>query len=212
MRTTTGKLAGVTIAVLALAAIVVTAFLGWRYWDLRSVENARNSSLDSAKRYATTMFGYQPNNVDDHIAKSQSVLTGAAKPTYDDLVSKNNLAAEVRKQGVVSEVTIQDAGVVTNTKNTSQVLIFMNQSVTRGDKELVRVDPSRLTFDMVEQDGVWKISGIDVITDDSFRSKIGVTDKAPANGVPLNPSAPPSSSAAVPVPTPPGASTAAPTP
>lgn len=210
MRTTTGKLIAAVIAVLVVAAIVVTAFLGWRYWDARSVENARNSSLQSAKRYATTMFGYGPNTVDDHIAKSQSVLTGAAKPTYDDLVTKNNLAAEVRKQGVVSEVTIQDAGVVTNTKDTSQVLIFMNQSVTRGDRELVRVDPSRLTFDMVQQDGEWKISGIDVITDDSFRSKIGITDKPPANGVPLNPTPAPSSSAPVPVPTPPGSSTPTP--
>ncbi|MGV9713097.1 hypothetical protein ACWDTI_20800 [Gordonia sp. NPDC003424] len=210
MRTTTGRLVGLAIGVLTLAAIVVAAFLGWRYWEARSVENARTTSLQSAKEYATTMFGYNPNTVDAHIAKSQSVLTGAAKPTYDDLVTKNNLAAEVRKQGVVSEVTIQDAGVVTNTKNTSQVLIFMNQSVTRGDRELVRVDPSRLTFDMVNQDGEWKISGIDVITDDSFRSKIGITDKAPANGVPLNPTPAPSS--AVPVPTPPAAATSSPVP
>ncbi|MYR08434.1 hypothetical protein GTV32_19955 [Gordonia sp. SID5947] len=185
MRVTTGRIVAASLVILLVAATAVTVFLGIRFFDDRATENARNSSLEAAKGYATTMFGYTPENVDQHIAESKSVLTGAAKPTYDDLVTKNNLAAEVRKQGVVSAVTIQDAGVVTNTKDTSQVLIFMNQSVTRNKKELVRVDPSRLTFTMVKQGDRWMINGIDVITDDSFRSRIEQTDTPPPGAVPL---------------------------
>ncbi|GAA3701208.1 hypothetical protein [Gordonia hankookensis] len=193
MRITTGRVVAATLVILLVAAAAVTVFLGIRFFDDRATENARNSSLDAAKGYATTMFGYTPQNVDQHIAESKSVLTGAAKPTYDDLVTKNNLAAEVRKQGVVSAVTIQDAGVVTNTQDTSKVLIFMNQSVTRNNKELVRVDPSRLTFSMVKQGDRWMINGIDVITDDSFRSRVEQTDTPPPGAVPMPTSKDPSS-------------------
>ncbi|AZG47928.1 hypothetical protein [Gordonia insulae] len=195
MKITTGRVVAASLAVLLVASAAVAVFLGIRFFDDRATEEARNSSLEAARGYATTMFGYNPDNVVEHIAESRAVLTGPAESTYNDLVTKSNLATEVRKQGVVSAVTIQDAGVVENTADTSKVLIFMNQSVTRGDKELVRVDPSRLTFTMVKQGDTWMINGIDVITDDSFRSRVEHSDTPPPGAVPL-PTAPSASSAA----------------
>nr|WP_174347269.1 hypothetical protein [Gordonia rhizosphera] len=191
------RLVVVVLVVVAFASACAAGFLGYRYVEARGIEDARDSSLAAAREYATTMFGYNPSNVEEHVAQSKQVLTGDAKPTYEDLVTKNNLVAEVRKQQVVSDVTIQDAGVVTNTEDTSTVLIFMNQSVTRGGKDLVRVDPSRLTFAMVQRDGRWLIEGIDVITDDSFRSRVEQTESAPPGAVPLpaQPSASPVPSA-----------------
>ncbi|GAB99981.1 hypothetical protein GONAM_11_01610 [Gordonia namibiensis NBRC 108229] len=210
-----GRLGLIVLAVLVVAAVAATAFLGYRYTEGRSVEDARESSLAAARDYANTMFGYNAENVSDHIDQSMSVLTGPAKPEYTKLITENNLAAEVRKQQVVSEVTIQDAGVVTNTADTSKVLIFMNQSVTRGQKELVSINPSRLTFNMERQGDRWMINHIEVITDDTFRSKLEVVESLPPDAKPLPgqspapsqaPSAPPAAPApgsgapAVPVP------------
>ncbi|MBM7276848.1 hypothetical protein JTZ10_03665 [Gordonia rubripertincta] len=210
-----GRLGLIVLAVLVVAALAATAFLGYRYIEGRSVEDARESSLAAARDYANTMFGYNAENVSDHIDQSMSVLTGPAKPEYTKLITENNLAAEVRKQQVVSEVTIQDAGVVTNTADTSKVLIFMNQSVTRGQKELVSINPSRLTFNMELQGDRWMINNIEVITDDTFRSKLEVVESLPPDAKPLpgqspapsqTPSAPPAAPApgsgapAVPVP------------
>ncbi|MCK8612762.1 hypothetical protein [Gordonia sp. C13] len=210
-----GRLGLIVLTVLVVAALAATAFLGYRYIEGRSVEDARESSLAAARDYANTMFGYNAENVSDHIDQSMSVLTGPAKPEYTKLITENNLAAEVRKQQVVSEVTIQDAGVVTNTADTSKVLIFMNQSVTRGQKELVSINPSRLTFNMELQGDRWMINNIEVITDDTFRSKLEVVESLPPDAKPLPgqspapskaPSAPPAAPApesgapAVPVP------------
>ncbi|ASR04733.1 hypothetical protein [Gordonia rubripertincta] len=210
-----GRLGLIVLTVLVVAALAATAFLGYRYIEGRSVEDARESSLAAARDYANTMFGYNAENVSDHIDQSMSVLTGPAKPEYTKLITENNLAAEVRKQQVVSEVTIQDAGVVTNTADTSKVLIFMNQSVTRGQKELVSINPSRLTFNMELQGDRWMINNIEVITDDTFRSKLEVVASLPPDAKPLpgqspapsqTPSAPPAAPApgsgapAVPVP------------
>uniref|UniRef100_UPI001EE4DC19 hypothetical protein n=1 Tax=Gordonia sp. 'Campus' TaxID=2915824 RepID=UPI001EE4DC19 len=180
-----GRLGLIALGVLVVAAVVTTAFLGFRYTQDRAVEDARESSLAAARGYATTMFGYNAQNVSEHIDQSMSVLTGPAKPEYTKLITDNNLAAEVRKQSVVSEVTIQDAGVVTNTEDTSKVLIFMNQSVTRGNKELVSINPSRLTFDMKRDGDRWMINLIEVITDDTFRSKIEVVESLPPDAKPV---------------------------
>ncbi|WP_044507196.1 hypothetical protein [Gordonia sp. KTR9] len=180
-----GRLGLIALGVVLVAAVVATAFLGFRFTQGRTVEDARASSLAAAREYATTMFGYNAENVTEHIDQSMSVLTGPAKPEYTKLITDNNLAAEVRKQSVVSEVTIQDAGVVTNTADTSQVLIFMNQSVTRGNKELVSINPSRLTFDMKREGDRWLINAIEVITDDTFRSKIEVVESLPPDAKPV---------------------------
>ncbi|WP_373855293.1 hypothetical protein [Gordonia desulfuricans] len=205
MRITTSRIVGAILAVLLVASAAVAGFLGYQYFDARAVENSRDESLAAAKSYATTMFGYDPGNVAEHVSRSQSVVTGSAKSQYDKLIQtpiegqQITFVEGVKKQQVVSQAVIQDAGVVTNTRDTSTVLLFMNQSVSRNGKDLVRVDPSRLTFTMTKQDGRWMIENIDIITDDSFRSRISQVSTPPSNAVPLpGPSSAPSSASAVP--------------
>ncbi|MGV9858924.1 hypothetical protein ACWDTD_09765 [Gordonia sp. NPDC003425] len=208
-------LTGAILGLLVVASLASAGILGFRYWDARSVETARATSLAAARDYATTMFGYDPVNVADHVQRSKEAVTGSAKSEYDKLIAKplsdssDDFVEGVRKQRVVSQAVIQDAGVVANTRDTSTVLIFMNQSVTRNGKELVRVDPSRLTFSMVQRDGRWLIETIDVITDDSFRSRISRTQTPPPGAIPLPA---PGSASAAPTSPQPGSQTGAPAP
>lgn len=179
------------LALAVIASVALAGVFGYRYLDARWTEDARGASLAAAKSYATTMFGYDPGNVEEHVRTSQSAMTGSAKAQYDKLIinpipgQNINFVDGVRKQQVVSQAVIQDAGVVTNTRDSSTVLIFMNQSVSRGGKDLVRVDPSRLTFAMIKRDGRWLIDNIDIITDDSFRSRIQQVSSPPPGAVPL---------------------------
>ena len=179
--------AAVTVIVVAL--VVVTVFLGLRYRDARAGEDARSQALSAATGYAQTMFGYKTDNVDAHVASSREVVVGSAKDQYDQIVTTSNLAAAVKKQGVVSDVTIQAAGVVSNTRDHAVVLIFMNQSVTSGDDQLVRVEPSRLQYSMRKDSGRWKIFDIAVFTDDSVRKSVKpAPSTAPAPASPASPS------------------------
>ena len=190
MRTSTRVL----IAILALAVVASAALasvLGYRYLDARGVEASRDESLNAAKSYAATMFGYDPGNVADHVKRSQEIVIGDAKTQYDKIIANPvegksfDYVTGVKEQQIVSQALVQDAGVVTNTRDTSTVLIFMNLSVSRNGKEAVRVDPARVTFGMVRQDGQWKVQNIELITDDSFRSRIGETSTPPSGAVPL---------------------------
>lgn len=211
MRIRTRTIIGAVLAVLMVAAAAAAVFLGVRFADMRAVAQARESSLSAAKQYAENMFGYNAANIDDHIAKSMSVLTGGARGDYEKTMSENKVADEVKKQQVVSQVALQSAGVVTNTEDTATVLIFMNQSVSRSGNQVIRVDPSRLTFEMTRRDGRWLIAGINVLTDDSFRSLLQREDNPPPNAIPLNPPNG-ADSATAPAPAPPVPSSGLPVP
>ncbi|SIR66636.1 hypothetical protein [Williamsia sterculiae] len=167
----------VPIALLLVAVAAVATVYGLRYRDARAVEDSRNASLAAAKGYATTMFGYKPDDIDAHIGQTKSIVAGPARSQYDDIITQSDLAAQVKKQQVVSDVSIQEAGVVTNTADTAQVLIFMNQSVTRQGNQLVQVEPSRLQYSMRKSGGRWTIENIDVYNDDSVRKEL-----APSKG------------------------------
>jgi Mce-associated membrane protein len=180
-----GRLTAAVLAVLLVASAASAIVLGVRYLGARADEQARDSALSSARDYVTTMFGYTPKNVAAHVERSRKVVTGDAKAQYDKIISDTNLVAEVGKQKIISEVIIQDAGVVTSTRDTATVLLFINQSVTRGGNELVQINPSRLTYSMTKDDGRWLINSIDVITDDSFRGKVEVTTSVPSGAKPI---------------------------
>ncbi len=166
------------LLVVALAAAIVS---GYRYFEARSVENARNDALSAARDYASTMFAYKADNIDDHVARSQKFVSGDAAAQYNDWVVKPKYADQVKRDNITSAVSIQEAGVVQNTRDSATVLLFVNQSVSRGQKQDVRMDPSRVKFDMTRRDGVWKIESIEVITDDTLQQVIS-KDKTPPPG------------------------------
>lgn len=193
------RIAWVVYGVVLVVALVVAVVLGVGYFSARGTEKARESALASAKDYATTMFGYTPKNIDDHIKRSQTFVTGEAAAQYKQWTVTPKYGDTVRKDNIVSAATIQDAGVVENTRDTATVLLFINQSVSRNKGD-VRIDPSRVTFNMVRDGGDWKIQSIDVLTDTTLRQMISKETTAPAGASTLSPAPSGVPSSAVPTP------------
>lgn len=203
-RSTRVRIVAAILVLLVIAGAVAATVIGLRWSSATDREDARGAALDAGKRYATVMFGFDPATVDGNVAQAKAGLVGKARTTYDDIMKSSDLSAQVKQQKVTSTVTIQEAGVSSASANRATVLIFMNQSVSKGDNQLVRVEPSRVEYSMVRSGDRWLIDNITVITDDSLRQKLK-----------LDPSSAPSASGAVAppgssTPAPPGASTPAP--
>lgn len=186
------------VATVLAALVVLTGFLGFRYYRLASLESARNSSLAAAKDYAQTMFSYEPGDVDKKIARAQGFLIEGASKEFAEQVTQLKMAQNVKSNRIISKLAVADGGVVTNTRSTSTVLLFLNQSVTSAAEPKVRIDPSRVQFTMVRKGGDWKINSIQIFTDDSLRKIVerdtgdptaGETEKTPAPA-PASPPAP----------------------
>ena len=194
-KSTNVRIVGVVVALLILAAAVAATVFGLQYSGSRSDEDARSSALDAGKRYASVMFGFTPADVDKNVAQAKAALVGDARTTYDGIMASSDLSAEVKKQNVRSAVSIQEAGVVSSSDDRAVVLIFMNQSVTRGQTELVRVEPSRVQYSMRKSGDRWVIDDIAVITDNSLRDKLHL---GPASSPPASSAPAPTSSAPAP--------------
>ncbi|GAA2063639.1 hypothetical protein GCM10009722_25960 [Williamsia deligens] len=196
--------------VLVIAGAVAATVLGLRWSSANDREDARGAALDAGKRYASVMFGFDPKTVDGNVTQAKAALVGKAKTTYDDIMRSSNLSAQVKEQKVTSTVTIQEAGVSSASADRATVLIFMNQSVSKGDNQLVRVEPSRVEYSMVRSGSRWLIDDITVITDDSLRQKLNLapSDAPSASGAVAPPGsstpAPPAASSPVPAPAPAG--------
>lgn len=185
--------------VLLIAGVVITTILGLGYRDKRLAEDARGEALDAGKATASIMFGYQPDNVQQHVDDTRKSLSGAAEQQYDEIIKESNLVTEVQKQQVKSQVEIQDAGVVDNSRDKALILIFMNQSVTKGGKDLVSIEASRLQYSMERKGDRWLVTNIDILTDDSVKARLAEdADKPGASTVPVP--APSGSSAPAPAP------------
>lgn len=173
---------------LVLAAVVAVGVTGFRYVQVRAEEQARTSSLQAAREYAETMFGWTPDNVADHVNASMAVVTGEAKTQYEERVIDGRVVEQARQTQRSSEIEIVDAGVVSNTRDTSKVLIFMRQTIREAGKEETIGLPalSRLTYDLKYSGGKWLIANIDVINDHTVAERLGIADgDATASAVPI---------------------------
>lgn len=180
-----------------VVVLVVTGFLGVRYATARAEENARVSSLAAARQYVQWMYAWTPDTIAANINKTMSVVTGRAKDDYQQRIVDNRIAEKVKQQQVVAKVTDQGSGVMENTRDTAKVLLFINQSASRGDSDQVTTNPSRVVYTMEKTGGKWLINDIEIVDDEALRNRVGEGPADPSTAVPI-PSPPASPSAPVP--------------
>ncbi|WP_186290552.1 hypothetical protein [Gordonia zhaorongruii] len=201
-------LAGVGGLVL-VAAIVAAVLTGIRYWSMNAEEDARASAAVAAGQYTKVMFERDAKTVATNVDRTMEFLVGSERESFQKNMTDYHVVDEVKKQKIVTKVTIQGTAVMENTRDSAKVLVFMNQSSSRGTTEEAQVDASRLVYDMTRQSGEWKISGIDILDDNSLRDRVEKVDAPPSTAVPIpgggeKPAAPGSGQSQAPAPAPGG--------
>lgn len=186
----TRKLLSALLAVLVVAVLAVTIFLGVVYARADAEEKARDSALAAANEYVQKMFAWTPENISENITFMMGVLTGNAKAEYERNVLGNRIAETVKSQKMVSTVTDQGSGVITNTRDTAEVLLFINQSASRADTQEIQANPSRVVYSMERRDGRWLVNDVQLITDQTFTDLVDERDGddgAPRTSIPVTP-------------------------
>lgn len=187
------------LALVGVAVIAVTVTLGIMYANASAEERARDSALESAKTYVTDMFSWNPKTIDANVNATMGRLIGAAKKEYQDNIVGEKVAETVKNDSVTTQLTIQGAGVMENTRDTARVLLFINQSSTRNQAAEVKISASRVVFTMEKQGGDWKINEIEILEDNSLGRNVQTNEGAPpSDAVPIP--GPPSTSATTTVP------------
>ncbi|MGB3664099.1 hypothetical protein [Mycolicibacter sinensis] len=145
------------ISVTALAAL---AFLGWQYQQHRVVADASRAALASARDYATTLTSIDAGRVDDNFAKVVDGATGAFKDMYSQ--SASQLRQLLIDNKAMSKGVVVDAAVKSAAKNTVEVLLFVDQSISNVANPAGRLDRSRVAMTMERIDGRWLASRVEL--------------------------------------------------
>lgn len=153
---------------LALVAALVAVVLLWNDRDEANdraeasagLVNAEVAAEKAAREAVTRMTTYHFRTVDEDFAwvddagteKFEENFTRAAEESVTLIKS---LKARAAGTIVESSATAADAGHV-------KVLLFVDQEIRSQDERGVRLDQSRVTLQMVKQDGQWLVDEVEL--------------------------------------------------
>ncbi|MFD8392567.1 hypothetical protein ACFV2N_26065 [Streptomyces sp. NPDC059680] len=163
----------VLVAVLGavlVAALVATAFLGWRYQQGRQAEQARGEALAAARKAAPVVLSYDYRHLDRDFARARALLTGHFRDEYGRTTKTVVAPTATKYHGVVkaSVATPSDGGapavsVVSAAPDRAVVLLFVNQVTESTQVPEPRLDLNRVRMTLTRTSDGWKVSGVDAL-------------------------------------------------
>jgi Mce-associated membrane protein len=118
---------------------------------------ATSQVLDAVSADVSEIYSYSRTDIQATIAAAARVLTGQAAVQYRQLSPM--LANAVRQRLTVATRVVR-AGVISLTGDTARLLIFLDQTATRGDAKPTAV-PAQLVVTARFSGGRWRIASIE---------------------------------------------------
>ncbi|RJQ67161.1 hypothetical protein D5S17_33900 [Pseudonocardiaceae bacterium YIM PH 21723] len=147
-------------ALLVLLATVL--FLGYQTYQANHTERLRSEALAVGNEVAVDLGTYDYKDPKAFGKKTLSMSTESFSKAVNDLqgdITQALSAAQGTSKGKVVGI-----GVGSLNEEKAQVLVFLNMEVTNNvTAQQGRVDPSRMIFDLVRQDGAWKLDRIQAV-------------------------------------------------
>ena len=148
------------IAAAVVAILAGTGWLGWKFYEQRSIIVAGEQARAAAVAYAQVLTSIDSTKVDDNFTQVLDGATGEFKDMYSQssmqlrqLLIDNKASAH----GVVVESAVQSAS-----KGEVVVLLFVDQSVSNTAVPDPRIDRSRIKMTMEQADGRWRASKVEL--------------------------------------------------
>ncbi|BBZ50827.1 mammalian cell entry protein [Mycobacterium heidelbergense] len=147
---------------LVVAGIVgLSAAAGWFYWDrvqARGEQSARAVLPRLAVVEIPAVFAYDYQTVERSLAGAYPLLT----PDYRQEFQKSanaQIIPEAKKREVVVQANVVGAAVMSATRNSASVMVYLNRTVTDKSRQPL-YDGSRLRVDFKKIGDKWLIAYI----------------------------------------------------
>lgn len=153
------------LALVSAVLVVVTGLATWQYVEAREataieeqIAAAPRAATDAAREITTQMFTYDHRTVDADLGAVRERL---ADPALSEFVEQSmpTVASAAKEQEATVYATVAAAApqeVVDADRVT--VLVMLNRMVSTKDAPEAASSASRLSVDMVRQDGTWKLA------------------------------------------------------
>ncbi|GAA1703034.1 MULTISPECIES: hypothetical protein [Dietzia] len=153
------------LALVSAVLVVVTGLATWQYVEAREataieeqIAAAPRAATDAAREITTQMFTYDHRTVDADLGAVRERL---ADPALSEFVEQSmptvSSAAKQQEATVYATVAAAAPQEVTDAERVT-VLVMLNRMVSTKDAPEAASSASRLSVDMVRQDGTWKLA------------------------------------------------------
>jgi Mce-associated membrane protein len=158
------------LAVASVLLVVVTGLATWQYVEAREataveeqIADAPRAATDAAREVATQMFTYDHRTVDADLGAVRDRLTDPALSEFVEQ-SMPTVASAAKQQEATVYATVAAAAPqeVVDGDNVT-VLVMLNRMVSTKDNPEAASSASRLSMQMVRQDGQWKLAELNAL-------------------------------------------------
>ncbi|SEA60628.1 MULTISPECIES: hypothetical protein [unclassified Mycobacterium] len=147
-------------ALLFLAAATAAGALGWEVIQQNNIAAAGKAASAAATAYATTLTTVDYQKIDQNFGQVLDGATGEFKNMYSQ--SSAQLRQLLIDNKAVSHGSVVDTAIKSATKDTVDVLVFVDQSITNSIVPQPRIDRSRISMTMQRIDGRWLAAKVDI--------------------------------------------------
>ncbi|MEU8033049.1 hypothetical protein AB0C13_31185 [Streptomyces sp. NPDC049099] len=165
-----GRVLAAVLGVVLVAALAVTAVLGWQYRQGRQAEQARGEAVAAARRAAPVVLSYDYRHLDRDFARARALLTGHFRDQYGKTTQSVVAPTATKYHGVVKATVAApgDGGapavsVVSAGPDKAVVLLFVNQVTESTQVPEPRLDLNRVRMTLARTADGWKVSGVDAL-------------------------------------------------
>lgn len=154
------RMVPIAVGLIAVGVVAGSAFLGWQVKHNVDNATAGKVAMEAARNYAVALSTMDSKDIDKDIARVLDGATGEFKSMY------GHASAQLRQLLVdnkaVSHGSVVDAAIKSANKNTVEVMLFLDQSVTNAVNPEPRVDRLRMVMTMEKVDQRWLASKLDI--------------------------------------------------
>jgi Mce-associated membrane protein len=154
------RVAAAATALVFVAALAATAYLGWQLKQRNDTAAAGRAALAVAQSYAVTLTSVDTNTIDQNFSQVLNGATGEFKDMYSQ--SAAQLRQVLIDNKAMSKGTVIDAAIKSATKTKVDVLLFIDQSISNVVNPQARIDRSRVAMTMELVDNHWLASKVDI--------------------------------------------------
>lgn len=162
VRGTRGLIVAGVAGALVIAAVIVMAVNGFRYWNDKQVENARAEAMTAADRTVSAMFTYDFASVDKELPKAADNLSPDFREDYLKLITQA-IAPGAKDKQLTVKATTQASGVVEAGRDHVVVLLFLNQVTTSKDTPQGTTTGSRVRVALDKSDDRWLVDSVNPV-------------------------------------------------
>ncbi|BCJ27988.1 hypothetical protein [Actinocatenispora sera] len=160
------SLAATRVAVVVLALILAGAlgaggYAGWKHYQYRQDEQARNAAVSAAKTTVSNFMSISTRTVDHDLNRVLAGATGDFKTQFKNGMGQTKTAVVENK--VTAKAHVLWAGVVTSKRRSATVLVAMDATVRNTNAPKGRLAHYRVKVTMAEQNGKWLVSELQFV-------------------------------------------------